>query len=139
MSRVSIVLLTGIVFLSLLAAGLLWKMENIAAVPPAAVGGPFRLVDQTGHVRTDKDFRGRFVLVYFGYTFCPDVCPTTLALEQNALLKLGPESGRVVPVFVTVDPARDTPAVLKTYLALFGPRFVGLTGTSAEIANVARE
>jgi protein SCO1/2 len=95
------------------------------------------LTDQNGVKRSDKDFRGHWVLLYFGYTYCPDVCPTTLALIASALGKLGSDANRVVPVFITVDPERDTPPVLKSYLAAFGPQFVGLTGSTSDIANVA--
>ncbi len=104
----------------------------------ALVGGPFALVDQDGRKRTDADFRGRFMLVYFGYSFCPDVCPTTLAMMGNALDRLGPKRARVVPVFVTVDPQRDTPAVLKDYMKSFGKDFVGLTGDAVHIRQAAR-
>jgi len=78
------------------------------------------------------------MLVFFGYTFCPDVCPTTLAVMAAALDKMGSGADRVVPVFISIDPARDTPEVLKAYLSAFGPRFVGLTGTEEEIAATAK-
>jgi len=105
----------------------------------AAVGGPFALVDQNGAERTDRDFLGQYVLIYFGYTYCPDVCPTTLSVMGGAMDKLGPLSERVTPVFVTIDPARDTPKVLKAYLGSFGPRFIGLTGSSDAIAKISHE
>jgi protein SCO1/2 len=104
-----------------------------------AVGGPYALTDQDGRPRTSGDFRGQYQLIYFGYTFCPDVCPTTLAIMAAALDKLGPAKDRVVPIFITIDPARDTPQVMKKYLAAFGPRFVGLTGTADQIAQVEKE
>jgi len=103
----------------------------------ASIGGPFLLTDQNGLKRSDTDFRGHWVLLYFGYTYCPDVCPTTLAMIASALEKLGPDASRVVPVFITVDPERDTPPVLKSYLAAFGPLFVGLTGKPSDIAKIA--
>jgi protein SCO1/2 len=103
----------------------------------ASVGGPFALTDQDGRVRSDKDFRGRFMLLYFGYSSCPDVCPTTLQNMANAISGLGSKTARIVPAFITVDPERDTPAVLKKYIGAFGPRFVGLTGSRADIAHVA--
>ncbi len=77
------------------------------------------------------------MLIYFGYSFCPDVCPTTLAMIGDALEKLGPRRSRIVPIFITVDPARDTPAQLRSYLKAFGPGFVGLTGHAKAIAKVA--
>ena len=104
-----------------------------------AVGGPYRLTDQDGQPRSSADFHGRYQLIYFGYTFCPDVCPTTLAAIAAALDKMGVDQNRIVPIFITVDPARDTPSVLKKYLAAFGPRFVGLTGTAGQIAQVEKE
>ena len=145
MRRNSTILLIGALAISLVAAGLLWRASDrvrFGDVPSASsgsVGGPFVLTDQDGRRRSEEDFRGRWVLLYFGYTNCPDVCPTTLALMANVLGKLGPNANLVVPVFVTIDPARDTPSILKTYLAAFGPRFVGLTGSPASIAEIARD
>jgi protein SCO1/2 len=78
------------------------------------------------------------MLVFFGYTFCPDVCPTTLAVMSAALDKMGPDADRIVPIFISVDPERDTPEVVKAYLSAFGTRFVGLTGSDEEIAAVAK-
>ncbi|MGH6878451.1 MAG: SCO family protein [Rhizomicrobium sp.] len=103
----------------------------------AAIGGPFTLTDQDGKVQSDRNFRGRWMLVYFGYTYCPDTCPTTLQEIADAFRKLGPKGRDAVPIFVTLDPARDRPAILRKYLAAFGPEFVGLTGTPAQIASVA--
>ena len=125
-------------------AGLLWHEGDRIALTregivrgTASVGGPFRLVDQNGHTRTDREFRGRSMLIYFGYSLCPDVCPTTLAVMADALAKLGPRREKIVPIFVTVDPERDTPKVLKVYLAAFGQGFVGLTGDSETVRKVA--
>ena len=103
------------------------------------VGGPFTLADGAGRQVTDRDFRGKYMLVYFGYTFCPDVCPTTLNEVADAMDKLGPAAARVQPVFITVDPRRDTPPVVKQYTAAFTPKLVGLTGTQEQIAQVAKE
>lgn len=104
-----------------------------------ALGGPFKLVDQSGKTVTQADFRGRWMLVYFGYTSCPDVCPTELQTIAGALDKLGPDAAKVAPLFITIDPARDTPAILADYVKLFDKRLIGLTGTAKEIDNVARE
>jgi len=137
MRRISTVLLLCAL---VLAAGLslfLWRLGDPQAPAAAAIGGPFVLTDQNGRPFGDRDLRGRWVLLYFGYTYCPDVCPTTLALIEAALDKLGPDAAHIVPVFVTIDPARDTPAVMKAYVAQFGTRFVGLTGSAADIAKVA--
>ena len=108
----------------------------------AAIGGPFELVDQTGARRSDEDYRGRYMLVYFGYTYCPDVCPTSLLTMSRALQLLGaraPEAAeQVVPIFVTVDPERDTVEALAAYAPSFHPDLVALTGTADEIAAVAK-
>ena len=106
------------------------------------IGGPFALIDQDGKPRTDRDFAGRYRIVYFGYTFCPDVCPTdvqTIGAGLRAFEAQDPARGaKVVPIFVTVDPRRDTPAVLKAFVTAFHPRMVGLTGTPEAIAAAAK-
>jgi protein SCO1 len=103
------------------------------------VGGPFVLQDGNGKQVTDRDFRGKYMLVYFGYTFCPDVCPTTLNEVSEALDHLGAKADKLQPIFITVDPKRDTPAVVKQYATAFTPKLLGLTGTPDEIAKVANE
>jgi protein SCO1/2 len=103
----------------------------------APIGGSFTLVDHRGVTVTDKDFRGALMLVYFGYTECTDVCALDLQFMASALDRLGDAGEAVRPVFITVDPARDTPAVLGAYVARFHPRLTGLTGTPEEIARVA--
>lgn len=120
------------------AGGLLWLSAN-GGNSPISIGGPFTLEDGSGKPVTDRDFRGKYMLVYFGYTFCPDVCPTTLTAVADAMDKLGPAAAGIRPVFITVDPKRDTPAVVKQYAAAFGPSIIGLTGTSEEIAKAAKE
>lgn len=139
MRRISVVFLFCALVLALAASVALWRMgdRDGSGSGTAAVGGPYVLTDQNGAPRSDRDFHGRWVLLYFGYTFCPDVCPTTLAKISAALGKLGSQADRFVPVFITIDPARDTPSVLKSYLAAFGPQFVGLTGKPSDIAKVA--
>jgi protein SCO1/2 len=104
----------------------------------ALIGGPFSLTDHTGRRITEKDFAGKYTLMFFGYTSCPDLCPSELQVMSAALDKLGPAADRVRPVFVTIDPERDTVAVLKAYVANFHPRLVGLTGTPEEIAAIAK-
>jgi protein SCO1/2 len=103
----------------------------------AALGGPFALTDQAGRAVTDQSYAGRYRAVYFGYTFCPDVCPTTLQMLMQGVHGFARDepgrAARLVPIFVTVDPARDTPAVMKAYVSAFGPELVGLTGTPAQI------
>src|SRR3954452_15849285 len=104
----------------------------------ANIGGPFRLTDQNGKTFTDQDLKGRPFLVFFGFTHCPEVCPTTLFEVSEILRKLGPDADRVRALFITIDPDRDTPAALKDYLSSFDPRMLGLTGDPAEIAAVAK-
>ena len=102
-----------------------------------SVGGPFELIDQTGKKRTDADFRGKLLLVYFGYTYCPDVCPTDLLQIGLAVDKLGTAGLDVQPLFISVDPERDTISVLAQYVGNFHPRLIGLTGTPGQIRAVA--
>ncbi|MGH6942890.1 MAG: SCO family protein [Geminicoccaceae bacterium] len=103
------------------------------------IGGPFSLIDQHGKRVTNHDFAGRYMLIYFGYTYCPDICPLSLANMSQALDLMPPEeANRVVPIFITVDPKRDTVEQLADYAPLFHPRLVALTGTEQEIKDVAR-
>ena len=104
----------------------------------AAIGGPFRLVDQNGKTVTDRDLRGKGALVYFGYTHCPDACPTALNNIALALAQLGEKRDEVRPVFITVDPERDTPAIMKSYVASFDAPILALTGTADEVAEAAK-
>jgi cytochrome oxidase Cu insertion factor (SCO1/SenC/PrrC family) len=103
----------------------------------APVGGPFELTDQTGHQRTDVDFRGKLVVLYFGYTYCPDVCPAELQSISLALDSLGAAAEAVQPLFITVDPERDNPARLADFVSSFHPRLIGLTGSLAEVRKTA--
>lgn len=104
----------------------------------AAIGGPFHLIDQDGRAVSDQDFRGKPLLVFFGYTHCPDVCPTTLFDVSEVMRRLGPEADRAAALFITVDPQRDTPATLKDYLSSFDPHLRGLTGSTDATAAVAK-
>ncbi|ASY44007.1 MAG: SCO family protein [Pseudomonadota bacterium] len=109
----------------------------------ARIGAPFTLTDQDGKPRSWDDFKGQYRLVYFGYTYCPDVCPVDLQRIMQAFSqfeKAQPAlAAKVQPIFISVDPARDTPAVLKPYVAAFHPRLIGLTGTPEQIARVAKD
>jgi protein SCO1/2 len=109
------------------------------AQAPASAGGPFSLIAGDGRTITEKSFPGRWLIVYFGYTFCPDVCPTTLGAIAEALEKLGPRAVEIQPLFITIDPRRDTPEAMQKYVAAFDKRLIGLTGTPAAIAAAARE
>jgi len=108
------------------------------SVGRALVGGPFQLTDQAGKRVTDKDFRGRYTLVFFGFTNCPDICPSALQVMAAALDQLGPKGQAVTPLFISVDPERDSPRELATYVKSFHPRLVGLTGTPEEIEAVTK-
>lgn len=101
------------------------------------VGGPFSLIDHTGKRRTDEDFRGKVMLIYFGFTYCPDICPTDLQNIGLALDQLGPAADKAQPLFITVDPERDTAEHLKEYLSLFHPRIIGLTGDAIAVGAAA--
>lgn len=121
-----------------------WLGSDIAPVTKggeshgeALIGGDFALTDGAGKTITNKDFRGKYQLIYFGFTHCPDICPTSLLLIQNALNQLGDKGKKVVPIFITLDPERDTPEAVGQYVAHFGPDFVGLSGTPDQIKRVA--
>lgn len=105
----------------------------------AAIGGPFALVGTDGETVTDQTFRGKWLLIYFGYTSCPDACPTALNSMSVALEKLGSRAGKLQPLFVTIDPQRDTREAIASYLASFDSRIVGLTGTEDQIDSVIKE
>jgi cytochrome oxidase Cu insertion factor (SCO1/SenC/PrrC family) len=113
-------------------------LADIASPASVTIGGPFTLVDQNGTVRHAEDFRGKLMLIYFGYTYCPDVCPTELQTMSEAIDRLGAKGDAVQPIFITVDPARDTPEQLKSYAENFHPRLLALTGSAEQIAQVAR-
>lgn len=139
MRRVAIALmaLSGLMLLGLVFV--VWHgrgdSDSAAAVP---IGGPFALVDQTGKPVTEADYRGRLMLVFFGFTHCPDVCPTALDRISRTLDRLGKDAAEVQPIFITVDPERDDPATLAAYIEAFDRRIVGLTGTPEQIASAAR-
>jgi protein SCO1/2 len=129
-SRVVLLLAAFVAGLGL-TLGAIFVATGLAPGPvarAAAIGGPFRLVDQNGKPFTDKDMQGKPYLVFFGYTHCPDVCPTTLFEMSQLFRKLGPQADRVGALFITVDPERDTAAVLKEYMASFDPHLRGLSG-----------
>ena len=105
---------------------------------PISFGGPFSLTDHEGMARTERDFRGRFMLIYFGYTHCPDLCPTGLQTISEALDAIGSEAARIQPLFVSVDPARDTVELLRDYMGHFHPSLIGLTGTERQVRAVAK-
>ena len=125
--------------MALLAAALTVGQSTVRAATPVTVGGPFVLTSPDGATVTDQTYRGKWLLVYFGYTYCPDTCPTTLAEVAAALKVLGSEAVSLQPIFITIDPQRDTPRVMGEYTQSFDPRIVGLTGTQAQIDTVVAE
>jgi protein SCO1/2 len=132
------------VLAAFLAGGLtlvavIWFSLPGQVAQPSSVGGPFSLTDQNGRAVTDKDFRGEPFLVFFGFTNCPDVCPTTLYEMSEVLRRLGPDADKTAALFVSVDPERDTPEKLKMYLSSFHPRVFGLTGTEAQVDAIKKE
>jgi len=114
-----------------------------APLQGAAIGGPFTLTDQNGKSFSSDSLAGKYRVIYFGYTFCPDACPTDMAVLGKAMRTLDQKdpakSAHIQPIFITVDPARDTPPVLKQFVAAFHPRLIGLTGSERQIAAVAKE
>lgn len=132
-----------IILSSLAIAGCTNAAPTDAPLKGARIGGAFALTDQDGKPATDRSFAGKYRIMYFGYTYCPDVCPTTAQTIGAAMRQLDKSdpavSAKVVPVFVTVDPERDTPAVVKQFVNAFYPRFVGLTGSVAAIDQVKTE
>jgi cytochrome oxidase Cu insertion factor (SCO1/SenC/PrrC family) len=116
----------------------LWSTRNIAGGSGVAlVGGPFTMLNHKGETVTDKDFRGRPMLIFFGFTYCPDICPTTLQVMTAAIKDLGEKGKDIQPILVTIDPARDTPAVLAHYVANFGDNVIGLTGSPEQVKAMA--
>src|SRR5664279_2189140 len=130
-------------FAASLAIGLvtmLWLLGGVRGVAaPAAIGGPFQLTDQTGETVTEKSLVGRPTLIFFGFTHCPDVCPTSLFEMSEVLRAMGSDADRVNAYFVSVDPERDTPQAMKDYLSSFDPHLVGLTGDPEVMAKVTSE
>ncbi|HSC22948.1 MAG TPA: SCO family protein [Casimicrobiaceae bacterium] len=125
--------------LALAACGAGGPTFESSDVTGSSFGHDFALTDPDGKARTLADFRGKAVVVFFGYTQCPDVCPATLATLAQTMQKLGPDADRVQVLFITVDPERDTPQLLKQYVPAFDPRFLGLYGDAAATARTAKE
>lgn len=140
-TRIGLIVAAAVLVAAALFAGrqfVGWFAKPDAQPVTVAIGGPFSLVDQDGRAVTEQTYRGKFMLIYFGFTYCPDVCPTSLTNLAQALDLLGKDGDKVVPVFMTVDPERDTPEYLKEYVVHFHPRMVGLTGTLDQVAKTAK-
>ena len=126
-----------------LGAAVLWQARSTTDLPAprvtgeAAIANAYTLTDHTGQTITADDFDDQWQLVFFGFTHCPDICPTTLAYMAQVMDELGPDAAQVTPIFITVDPSRDTPEVMAAYVEVFHPRMVGLTGTEAQVAEAA--
>src|SRR3569832_2072887 len=119
---------------------MLWALGGLRSVTaPAAIGGPFQLTDQAGQTVTEKNLQGRPSLIFFGFTHCPDVCPTSLFEISEVLRAMGPDADRVNAYFISVDPERDTPTAMKDYLSSFDPHLKGLTGNPDVMAKVTAE
>jgi cytochrome oxidase Cu insertion factor (SCO1/SenC/PrrC family) len=140
-SRQKLIFAVVVLFIALVTgAGALWLTRSGGPISSgeALVGGPFTLTNQDGKRVTDQDFRGKYMLIFFGFTFCPDVCPSELQVMSAALDQLGPQGDKIQPVFITIDPERDTPEAMKVYISNFHPRMVGLSGSAEDIAVVAK-
>ncbi len=138
-----LVIVGGFLLGALIGAGILilntdMQGNRVTTSGKALVGGPFELVGKDGKTVTDQDFRGRYMLVFFGYTHCPDICPAELQVMSVALDGLGSDADKVVPIFITLDPERDTPEAVNAYVENFGPNFIGLSGSPEAIAKVAK-
>ncbi|QQO19359.1 SCO family protein [Bradyrhizobium diazoefficiens] len=140
MSSATRPLVIATAFAASLVVGLLimfWAMGGASKLAqPAAIGGPFQLTDQNGKAVTDKSLKGKPTLIFFGYTHCPDVCPTSLFEMSEVLRAMGRDAEKVNAIFISVDPERDTPAIMKEYLSSFDPHLEGLSGDPAETAKV---
>jgi protein SCO1 len=136
------VIFTAFIAGLVLCVGVIALIEGRSAgtgtVQAAAIGGPFNLIDQDGQPFSDHDLKGKTFLVFFGFTHCPDVCPTTLFEISEIMRTLGPEADRTAALFISVDPERDTPEAMKDYLTSFDPHLRGLTGDAASLAAVAK-
>ncbi len=140
MSRRNLIIILGLLIVPGIALiGLIMKSPEGQTGGEALIGGPFELIDHTGKKVTDRDYRGKFMLVYFGFTYCPDVCPTELQNIAGALDIIGERRRKhLVPLFVTIDPERDTRELMATYVDNFHPDLVGLTGTPDQIRKIAK-
>ncbi|MFV3075778.1 SCO family protein [Niveispirillum fermenti] len=143
LARMGLAVMVGLVMAAVIAWMTIRHDQRQAAgtglaVAPASIGGAFTLTSHDGRTVKDTDFDGKYRLIFFGYTYCPDICPTELQTVAQAMDLLGAEASEVQPLFITIDPARDTQAVLAEYVRLFHPSIIGLTGSDAQIADVAK-
>ncbi|WP_374653436.1 SCO family protein [Dongia sp.] len=132
-------LVSAVAVAALGGIGASYILNNKHVTESLAVGGPFKLIGVDGQEVTEAALKGKYSLFFFGFTFCPDACPTALNTFTLVLEKLGPDAAKIQPVFVSIDPERDTPQVLKEYLSSFDPRIMGLTGTPETVADAAKK
>ncbi|MEZ5828785.1 MAG: SCO family protein [Hyphomicrobiales bacterium] len=137
-----LIVVAGFLFGALVGAAIMiynaGTQPRVVTSGKALIGGSFKLIGKDGKTVTDQDFRGRYMLVFFGFTHCPDICPAELQVMAAALDELGSDADKVVPIFISVDPERDTPEVVTAYVENFGPNFVGLTGSPEAVAEAAK-
>lgn len=133
--------LWALVAIALIGSGFLFYTKSKSGDDQLAsafkIGGPFAMTDHNGNAVTEKTYAGNPMAIFFGFTYCPDICPTTLSRLSTLMEKLGPQGQKIQVILVSVDPERDTPAILKTYLEAFNPRFIGLTGTAEQLSRFA--
>jgi cytochrome oxidase Cu insertion factor (SCO1/SenC/PrrC family) len=139
-SRQKLAIASVMIVLAVLIAALALtlKTDTQTGTGTALIGGPFTMVNQKGETVTDKTYAGQYTLLFFGFTSCKDVCPTELQVMTAAFEQMGADADKITPLFVTVDPERDTPEVMKTYVSAFHPRLQGLTGSPEQVANIAK-
>ncbi|RTL52538.1 MAG: SCO family protein [Bradyrhizobiaceae bacterium] len=135
-SRPMMIVTAFVVSLAVGLVAMLWLTGGFRTAPSSRVGGPFQLTDQAGQVVTEKNLQGRPSLIFFGFTHCPDICPTSLFEMSEVLRAMGPDADRVNAYFISVDPERDTPDVIKSYLQSFDPHLKGLTGSPEAVAKM---
>jgi protein SCO1 len=136
--KLTIIFVMGLVAIAALAVSLYTRMDNVAQSRTASLGGPFTLTDDTGKPVTEASLMGKPSVIYFGYTFCPEVCPTTLLDLTHLIAKLGPDADKANYVFVTIDPQRDTVKAMHDYVSSFDKRIRGYTGTAQQVAQIAK-
>ena len=137
MTRIIIILVLGLGISGVIAYSQI-KNETTMKVVEKNFGGPFTLTDQDGKEVTEKDYEGQYRLIYFGFTYCPAICPTELQRMASVLKDLSPKGDLITPIFITVDPERDTVDTMKQYVELFHPRLIGLTGTPEQIKEITK-
>ena len=138
LTRVLLITVIGLAIASLISLSQIKSENDTPSIVSKDFGGPFTLTNQNGETVTQKDFEGQYRLIYFGFTYCPAICPTELQKISSALKQAGDKAEKIQPVFITVDPERDTVEAMKSYVSLFHPRLIGLTGTNEQIEEAKK-